>query len=194
MHDFLSDPESTEYALEVKTIRSWRAETLAAVVKTNRFSAGLLKVQSGSAEAIFHDVVPFFPVIKRSRTSYFLLCEKIITPAAGLAIKLQTSPVLYSFEPRFPWPKLGKGGTVMKEQIKEAKLIDVMSGKTLKETSVVVADEQGRIGTKIATLAPSLLRCEPHRQPIRLTQEVVLVALDEPLGKRETRTVPPTHI
>ena len=140
-------------------------------------------MQSSFTDAAFHDLVPFFPVIKRSRTSYSLFCEKVITPAINFAIQIQTSPTLYAFQPELPWPKLGKGGAISKDHITEAKLIDVMSGKTLKATSAVVADERGRIGSYIATLAPSLLRYEPHRQPIRLTQEVVLVALDEPLGR-----------
>lgn len=67
--------------------------------------------------------------------------------------------------------------------LKTHKMIDSKSGRQLKPDSAVVADEDGIIGDIVICLEPGLHRIIKGKQTT-LRQEIFLVELHHPLGKR----------
>ncbi|KAL8821469.1 MAG: hypothetical protein Q9191_007301 [Dirinaria sp. TL-2023a] len=175
-----------------KATRVWRTKTLADVSGTVVFAARLQEATIELAESIFNSIVPYFPIVKRSNTSSLLLREKVIEPAVDLAIKIHASPVLYSFLPQPSMPSVrGKGKELFKDHLLQAKMIDVKSGKALDSKSVVLADGKAKIGTKLATIIPSLLCNLAYEGSFPLTQEVILITLEDNLRKRKFAAVDP---
>lgn len=65
-------------------------------------------------------------------------------------------------------------------------MIDVTTGKTLKPDSPIVSDSSGYIGDRMMTLSPALYRRDDDKF-VLLSQEVILVKLYEPLGRRHAK-------
>lgn len=87
-----------------------------------------------------------------------------------------------------------KGYSVSKTGLSECRMIDVASGKTLKRDSVVVSDSDGVIGEYIMTLWPALYRCDDKDKFVPLSQEIILVELDKPLGRRRAVKLEPDEL
>ena len=68
-------------------------------------------------------------------------------------------------------------------------MIDVSTRRTLKANSLVVPDEDGRIGSTLFVIEPALSRRGRGKHPgVLMRQAVYLVTLDKPLGKRPKKT------
>ena len=175
----------TELTADKQSTRLRRAQILADVAGTVDFSTRLKQACRELADAVWEGLKPFFPIINANSTTQESFQEYIINPAVHLAIKIHSSPTLYSFEPPTSFSKLGKGKRFERNDVMHANLIDAESGKAVQATSLVVADDKGAVGTEVAILVPSMLWHEPDQDPIRLTQEVILVAIDQHLRKRK---------
>ena len=69
----------------------------------------------------------------------------------------------------------------------------LFSLQTLKPDSLVVSDSNGFIGEQIMMLSPALVRRDEDKI-VRLSQEVLLVELYKPLGRRRARHVEPDEL
>ena len=69
-------------------------------------------------------------------------------------------------------------------------MIDAATGKTLKPDSPVTPDAHGDIGDRIMVLAPGLWRHDRDKV-VPLSQEIILVELYNPVGRRRGGTVEP---
>lgn len=178
-------------ASDAKTVRAWRSEALTSLVASRDFSERLTKKCEQLANDTFDYVTAFFPIIKGSHTSLEDFYHKIIQPAVSLALAIQTSPTPYYFGPRMTGTSITKKWVLTKEHLTCVKMIDAKTGKTLKAESPLMANEDGYIGQQIAPLAPALRRHLLGQNSVGLTQEVLLVELFYPLGRRRANTVQP---
>ena len=128
------------------------------------------------------------------RDSLARLSECIILPTVKLADSIQLSSVQYRFEQIDGRNPILNMQDVSVRALKEWKVIDVVSRKTLKSSSPVVADQGGRIGSPIILLEPALWRVS--EQELCLRTSTVILRLKQPLvrqsmgqepSKRESR-------
>ena len=122
-------------------------------------------------------------MISKHQISLKTLYEKVIKPAVDLAITMQTSMTTYQFDIQAPSDTLFMPYSVSEASLGRCQMIDVATRKTLKPDSPVVADSNGNIGDRIMTLSPALYRCNEDKF-VLLAQEVILVELYKPLGRR----------
>lgn len=143
----------------------------------------------GVATKVFYKIQVFFPIIKDNHKSLATFFEKVIGPSIVLAQAIQTSPTLYTFWPSMTSSTIGKRWLVPKNELGLMRIIDAKTGKTLKADSPIMENNNGLIGEQIALLTPALYRCTPGEKSMRLTQEVVLIELYHPLGRRHGLTM-----
>jgi len=124
------------------------------------------------------------PGVVESEPSQKNLYQKIIEPAVDLAVKIQTSAAEYHFNPRIAKKGPAARRSITSSDIQDFKMVDIKSGKRLKMDSQVVPNNNGRIGDQILILTPALIRCQPGSMSVRLSQQAILVELDNPLGRR----------
>lgn len=120
------------------------------------------------------------------RETHATFYDQVLFPAVKLAntIRMSTSDYVFSI-PRSP---LTKFMPATKDMLKTHKMIDYKSGRQLKPDSPVVADQDGTIGNFILSLEPGLYRVVKGKKTT-LHQELFLVELHHPLGKRSKASV-----
>ena len=91
-------------------------------------------------------------------------------------------------EPRMSAVSLFQRGSVSMDCLRSARMVDVATGKSLKPDSPVWSDENENIGEFIMVLTPGLCRYD-RGKGIVLSQQVILIRLYQPLGRRRARTV-----
>ncbi len=174
--------EMTNNHSDIATIRTWRSETLKAL------SATTVCVEKRDQQIqhltfdLQSDLESIFPIIGGNDSSLQRLYDQIMLPAAELASKVHTSSTKYEFgicKTAFPvW------GLLTRYQMRNNKLVDVKTRKTLKPSSAVIEDEDGRIGNLVLPLEPSLKRVDKDGKTVLLRPKTYLVELDHPVGKR----------
>ena len=165
-------------------IASWRSETLTALAKNTEFAANVDSHSQTFTKRLFRDLSNALPSIFSSR-GVRAFHAQILLPAIKLAniIRMSTSDYVFSLPERAV--KEFKPVTV--EKLKKHTMIDFKTGRTLKPDSAVVADKDGNIGNIVISLEPGLYRLmKPNKSVLR--QEVFLVELHHPLGKRSKAT------
>lgn len=112
--------------------------------------------------------------------------DQVLLPAVRLAntIRMSTSDYVFSIP--------GSPVTIFKpattDLLKTHKMVDSKSGRPLKPDSAMVADKEGIIGEIVICLEPGLHRMISGKE-VTLRQEVLLVELKHPLGKRSKASV-----
>jgi len=157
---------------------------LTSIVASDAFTQTLWQRQGQLATEVFRAIEPFFPIITGNQNSLLNFYDKVICPAVKLAMAIQTSPTSYMFKPSMTTTNISQRYLLSKHNLADLKAIDAKTGKTLKADSPVVTNEDGNIGAQIALLTPGLWRLGPDEKPVCLTQEVLLIELYHPLGRR----------
>ena len=141
------------------------------------------------AEESYELLGSVFPVISNHRISLGTLYEKVIKLAVDIAITMQTSLTTYHFDNRAPSATPFVTYSVSKLSLGRTQLIDVETRKPLKPDSLILSDSSGNIGDRIMTLSPALYRRNKGNS-VLLSQEIILVKLYKPLGRRHAKKEP----
>ena len=184
---------SADRVSEAATIRAWQSEALTSLVRTATTSSQVNEAKVQLATRMFDRLIGIFPIVSGNHNSINALYNKIIIPAFDLAITMQTSTNSYHFEPRMSIHMIFDHRVVPKELLGQIRVIDAATGKTLKPDSLVVPDRDGNIGEQVMTLSPALYRRDQAKF-IPLSQEVILVELYQPLGRRRALTSEPDEL
>ena len=169
---------------EPLAIQSWKAEALTAIAATADYTDHRVKASNNLWISLISELANFFPFIGDDATCQNALYEKVVVPAVDLAIRIQTSTTVYRFIPRFS-SKIKLCRLVVDLcEVSDLKMIDIKSGKQLRSESQLVANGEGTIGDQLLVLTPALMRRQSANNYIRLTQEVILVELYKPVGRR----------
>ena len=129
-----------------------------------------------------------FPIIRGNSESLKTFYDDVVGPAVDLAITMQTSTTSYQFEPRMSIISMFKVQNIPQTQLGRCRMIDAATGKTLKPDSPVRPNAHGDIGDRIMVLAPGLYRHDRDKV-VPLSQEVILVELCNPVGRRRAGTL-----
>ncbi|KAL8693926.1 MAG: hypothetical protein Q9218_001340 [Villophora microphyllina] len=165
-------------------ISSWRSETLSALSEAPEIQQRYNKLYNRIVAEIFDQVAKVFPIMKKTQESLERLYNRVVDPALKLARTIQTSPTDYEFAPKAHLFSIPDPQVVSRDRLSKAKLIDIVTGKTLKTDSPVQSDGRGQIGTLVMVLAPALYRKDAEQNSLLLVKEVNVVQLFQPLGRR----------
>lgn len=169
---------------DASNIRAWRSEALTSLAGTTGFLAEAARVKERVALDMMDRLMVIFPIVNRGcMDSLESMHKNVIALAVELATILQTSTTAYQFEPHMAESSRFKRHSIPKSHLGRYRMIDVETGKSLKPDSPVTPDVSGNIGNQIMTIAPRLCRCNTDKV-VPLVQEVVLVELYAPLGRR----------
>ena len=179
----------THHETDPAAMRLWRSETLQSMAGTDTFIQSYPIVTMQLARKLFFVLESMFPVLNREEDFITRLHNQVVKPATAFAIRMQTSSAKYTLLPDLSGTDVPSKGVVSVHNICSCKLIDVKSGRTIRDEHSVVAKPDGSIGEVVMIVAPSLFRQEPaEKEAIRIHNAVWLVELDKPLIKRRKAT------
>ena len=116
------------------------------------------------------------------KSSIEKLYSNVMRPAAELALKMQISATCYRVcVYREPFQHYH---AVTVKELKELRMIDVATRKTIRSESAVRADIDGAYGRFLIPLEAGLLRIDKDDKEIHLRQRVYLMELLFPLEQR----------
>lgn len=128
------------------------------------------------------------PGAEADEKGWELFHTQIVLPAVELATFMRLSMSDYELVLNFSGSRnLGVHGEKVAHhsEIQHYEMIDVASRKVIRPDSVLKVGEDGRIGRDVLTFTPALMRTRNdgvHRNI--LAKPMILVKLDEPMGKR----------
>ena len=150
-------------------------------------SERLFKEKRRLAREVLDILVKIFPVVEGRLGPKTRFNRTVVEAGFDLAWSIQTSALEYKFVPAMEAP-IVRHKTVYRDELSKCGMVDVATGKTLKPESPVHVKSSGAIGEEIMLLAPALLRRNIVQDWIELVQEVKLVELYRPLGRRVGRS------
>jgi len=113
------------------------------------------------------------------------LHKQVILPAIKLATKLRLSTADYRLISHIFHKDSNRNGSVFVYEIKDARMMDIMTHKPIRPDSVLKVAEDGRIGEEKLVVSPALLRVQKDgKGKVLICKPTILVKLDEPMGKR----------
>ena len=162
-------------------INRWRSETLRALVNVPKIAQGRTDWINHASTDLLRYLSSWFLPVRGQKNSLGSLSESIILPAVRLADSVQLSSMQYDFS------KIDDPVLHVREQTVEAlvkyKVIDVLTRKTVKPNSPIVADENGLIGEPIILLEPGLYRVS-GRQSLKLRPATVVFRFNNPVRRQ----------
>jgi hypothetical protein len=114
-------------------------------------------------------------------------CRKIIAAAADLALNIRLSTVHYAFEVAADLSVPGDG-VLTESEMQKYEIINADTGLQLRTSSLVFSDKEGRVGEKLCTLRPALVRSGGDgSRGLVLVKEVIIVNFYQKVGKKAMR-------
>ena len=168
-------------------VQTWRSEGLKALSELPEFASGKVGCSQQVACELEYELVKRFPELGAAVLSvnFQSLHDQIISPAVGLALKLQTSP------DRYDW-NFDAGALYTEHILVHHDMIvgyilkDLVSRMSVKISSPVQIEEKGYIGNWLMSLEPGLSRVKVARDStscIILRKETFIVKLSHRIGK-----------
>lgn len=179
------------------TIHRWRSETLSALLKMPDFAAE----QDRLSIAFSQSVITTLATLLHPSCPLNDLHTRITLPAIRLSNTLRTAATASISTYDFFTHQLARSNaqpfTVFRNEVAHYQMMDVATQKFIKgDSNVRVRESDGRIGEEMFVVSPGMVRSveandeEERRERGRrlgktvLVKPVVLVKLDEPMGKR----------
>lgn len=166
---------------DAATIAEWRSLTLKAVSKDTSSKSIRQQYIKSVTQHIFNQLGGEFPSFFNNQNCKQEFQRDIITPAAELAVIMQTSTTQYEISLRRDACVIPS--QIHKHHLQQYILVDVRSGKVLKAENPIVFDRDGIFADYLCPLAPGLYRCESHEKSIVLKPAAHLVRLHRPLNE-----------
>ena len=160
----------------------WRSETLRALAATKICENQKQKEVNRITVHIFERLESIFPIVRGEETSLCNFYWNVMRPAAELAFKMQISATCYGVcVYREPFQHYH---AVTVKELKELRMIDVATRKTIRPESAVRADIDGAYGKFLMPMEAGLLRIDKDGKEIHLRRRVYLMKLSFPLEQR----------
>ena len=105
-----------------------------------------------------------------------------------MAATINSLPTEYRFEYLFAPREIGLGHSITAKEWHLFNCIDLQTGRKIRSLDTVQVGEGDKIGRKLCTLSPALVRkADGETRELVLKKADLLVQLDHPLGKTKKR-------
>lgn len=109
---------------------------------------------------------------------------EIFKEAADLAHQIRLSPQPYQFEIDFRHSDFNRDRVLFETERATYKIINAANGQALRDSEILEAGSNGRVGKKLCVIHPALVRkSEKDHEDVVLTKATILASLDKPIGR-----------
>ncbi len=128
-------------------------------------------------------LVKFLPEDQQANFRFARLLA-IFKEAADLAHQIQLSPHKYGYEAAFGYRDPNRDRILFDGDRKEYKIINAANAQPIRDSDIIKAGPNGRIGKKLCVIHPALVRRrEGDRQDTVLNKATILARLDAPVTR-----------
>lgn len=108
----------------------------------------------------------------------------IFREAADLAQQIRLSPQPYQFVIDFRYSDFNRDRILFETERAKYRIINAANGQAFRDSDIVEAGYNGRIGKKLCVVHPALVRKgEKEGEDVVLTKATILASLDKPIGR-----------
>ena len=116
----------------------------------------------------------------------------IFKDAADLAHQIQLSPQSYGYETAFRYSDPNSTWVLFNNERTEYKIINAANSQPIRDSDIIEAGPNGRIGKKLCVIHPALVRRgQGERGDIVLTKATILASLDKPISRPQRAKTQP---
>lgn len=142
--------------------------------------------QAMSISQILYSALSYLiPGVEAKKDAWRVVLDQIINPAIQVATNMRLSTASYRTTSRIAGKNPEHLFTMYVNELQRLHMMDLFSHKIIRPDSVLKVAEDGRIGEQMLVVQPALLRSQKDGGgTVVLCKPMVLVRLDEPMGRR----------